>query len=469
MNKYYNSRYMIKKLLGVMSVMATIIFVACSDQNVPSDNTQSDDSEMVEMKFTLTTETEIATRGYDSDGNFTPDGPGASQTISKGQEIDLLIIGVYLKHRDGSDPTLLTQYGYDYVVDTELKKKDNFNPIYYLALRDRNVEAGDLIVMYLGDTFKEKKSVNFTLRLMRNQEYIMAYWAQSIQTDAYDTSDLTKVTVNYEDALNNDETRDAFCKKDEFSVGPIQLTGENNSRTVILTRPFAQINVGTTGADYEANIKNNKEFKYSKITLTGVADKLNIVTDEISGNKEVVFDYNPIVAYVNYANYPYIEIPSADDLKNHDTGDSKNWKEEFLLVNLDDHSEGTHGELANALGFLKYKTDYPTIDDKGKANTETFKYLSMCYVLVPSSSSVDGEDKDYSSVLSSVKAEFSADRKSAVATIAPINVPVRRNWRTNILKGIGKVQTPDVATNVDLDVQVNLEPNYFDDYNHIKR
>ena len=81
-----------------------------------------------------------------------------------------------------------------------------------------------------------------TITLAKGQTYKIAFWAQDSECDAYTVSEDMVVSIKYEKASGNDETRDAFFKTVEVTVtGDAELDVE-------LTRPFAQINVGVTTA-----------------------------------------------------------------------------------------------------------------------------------------------------------------------------------------------------------------------------
>ena len=76
-----------------------------------------------------------------------------------------------------------------------------------------------------------------SVTLAKGQTYQVAFWAQNPICNAYTTTDLTNVKVDYEDAANNNDDRDAFFKTVEFTVNG------NQTIDVELKRPFAQINV----------------------------------------------------------------------------------------------------------------------------------------------------------------------------------------------------------------------------------
>ena len=82
--------------------------------------------------------------------------------------------------------------------------------------------------------------------LVKGQQYTAVFWAQNKDCKAYTVSeDMRSVTVDYSNALNNDESRDAFFKSVTFTV-----TNSTNIN-VILKRPFAQLNVGITEKEWE--------------------------------------------------------------------------------------------------------------------------------------------------------------------------------------------------------------------------
>lgn len=87
-----------------------------------------------------------------------------------------------------------------------------------------------------------KTTVSF--RLVKDQKYNFIFWAQT-PVDGYYTIDgtegLKKITADYSTHKGaNDENRDAFfaVEKDLVISGPV-------SKTVTLTRPLAQVNIGT--------------------------------------------------------------------------------------------------------------------------------------------------------------------------------------------------------------------------------
>ena len=501
-----------KPFLWSLTAMAALLTASCSD-DLPGQGgatTGGGDGEEVEVTFTISTEDAalLHTRAVKDDPTTdnADHGPGQYQsTIGKGLKVDALIYAVYEDEKDDNNNyILLGQYGKGFIgieadgTATSGTKPFGDQELYFLG-KDHNGQT----IVNVGGLFSQGGAYTLTLRLMRNKVYHLAFWAQSSKTAAFDTHDLAQVTVNYDNAKNNDELRDAFCKVESFSV-----SASATPRKIVLTRPMAQINVGTSGADYKhyatgENVFPNRWITYSKIAIKGVSNTINVVKDEIGEvmknaddtDKEVIFDWNPIAAY--YAS----GIPTGDEDKR--VGDDKenSAKEEFLLVDLN-----YDGKVAG------YKTEYPTTDvtkdEEGKITayeylTETFKYLSMCYVLVPAAKTETQPDGSHytSTVLSSVQVYFAEkvektpeagsgageegdageedgagetptpevipDEEHAYRYISLTNVPAQRNWRTNILGGLHDTDDPDDPSSVFklTTVLVERDPLFDGEYN----
>ncbi|MBO5419154.1 MAG: hypothetical protein J6A22_03625 [Bacteroidales bacterium] len=120
------------------------------------------------------------------------------------------------------------------------------------------------------------KTAEVKLKLVRNYTYQIVFWAQS--PDAPYTFDPATATLKVDYAGDaNDEDRDAFCKLHTFKV-PDQATF---NETVVLTRPFAQINFGS--ADY-ASIDELDLDMVSTVYVEGLYDTYNILTGAVSGS-----------------------------------------------------------------------------------------------------------------------------------------------------------------------------------------
>ena len=225
-----------------------------------------------------------------------------------------------------------------------------------------------------------------TITLAKGQTYQVAFWAQNEACTAYNTSDLKNVVVDY-GGLNNDETRDAFFKTETITVKG------DEERRIELRRPFAQINVGVTKADWDAAVASGVTVSESKVVIKNAAKSIDLLTGEVNGEVEV--------------EYGFSAIPTDP---------------EILEVDVD--------------------RDGVIQDD------EKYKYLSMSYILTSAERTTLESD--------GLQFTFKSSGNDIVFDEGLHQVPVQRNWRTNIL---GKLLTGDIT------FEVVIDPDYEDDYN----
>ncbi|MBO5717518.1 MAG: hypothetical protein J6R50_05270 [Alistipes sp.] len=126
------------------------------------------------------------------------------------------------------------------------------------------------------------------ISLAKGQTYKVAFWAQNPECDAYTLSDDMKVTINYE-GVNNDERRDAFTAVTE----PFTVDG-NNVVSVVLRRPFAQVNVGAYPWDMQYAVESGLTVTKSAAKVEGVANVINLFDGSVEGEVDVEYTFNAI-------------------------------------------------------------------------------------------------------------------------------------------------------------------------------
>lgn len=240
----------------------------------------------------------------------------------------------------------------------------------------------------------ESKQDAVEVTLAKGQEYTAVFWAQDASCTAYTVTaetDGLKVAVDY-DGDNNDETRDAFFKAETFKV-----TG-NTEIDVVLKRPFAQINVGVTEADWKAAVESGIEITESKVVIKNAATSINLLDGTVSGEEEVTYNFATIPA----------KFATAETLE------------------VDVNRDGT-------------------IQDD-----EKYKYLSMSYILT------DNDAERTTLEADGLQFTFSPENGEDIVFDEGLHaVPVQRNWRTNIL---GKILTGDIQFNIEIDQR--FDDNY---------
>ena len=146
----------------------------------------------------------------------------------------------------------------------------------YLRELDKRVELNE-----------RKKSVS--INLVKGKTYSFLFWASvNKENSPYSFGvDGKTITVDYNDAKANDESRDAFLGVVKNKA--VEASFEEN---VTLKRPFAQINFLTDDiADAGKNGLTIDENTHSSITLSKVATTLNPFTNTVGGftEAEVIF------------------------------------------------------------------------------------------------------------------------------------------------------------------------------------
>ena len=238
--------------------------------------------------------------------------------------------------------------------------------------------------------FDENLKATVTTQLVKGKSYDFVFWAQPDGGTAFDVSDMRHIKVNYNEATLkcNNELLDAFY----YSENDVRVTGSVNM-DVTLRRPFAQVNFGTSKADWNAAVNAGVGADVTtKLTFDGgIYSTLNTrdgsVSDEIDA---LEFDFTNIPVRENEW------LPNVDALKKNDAGEME---------------AGTDGVY------------------------EEYRWLAMTYVLV--------NTREMSNKVTMALQSATVDTEVPVS-----NVPLQRNYRTNI---VGDLLTTGAVFNVVID------------------
>ena len=201
-----------------------------------------------------------------------------------------------------------------------------------------------------------------TLDLLNDQDYTILFWANKQGTEYFDLTNLRNVVVKTPITANNDD-RDAFCGKDQI----IQHDGAQ-TKTVTLTRPFAQVNIGTI----------------------------------VPSKTQIGYDVTPSKSYVRIS-----EIPTA-----------------FNVFTGLPEGQTTAVEFSTKEDPATIPADSIYVEGKG------YKWVAMNYIVVPESV---------------VDVDYEITTASGVVKNTINNVPVKKNYRTNI---IGNLLTSNATYNI---------------------
>ena len=113
------------------------------------------------------------------------------------------------------------------------------------------------------------------LEFVNDQNFIVLFWAHTAGNNVYNVEHLTNVTIESPDVANNPDAQ-AFVGRD-FVKDCVSDKGGK----VTLTRPVAQLNIGTTYASLDAFNPGNEAdvtITGSSVEVTGLATSYNIAT-----------------------------------------------------------------------------------------------------------------------------------------------------------------------------------------------
>lgn len=141
------------------------------------------------------------------------------------------------------------------------------------------------------DPIEKKTTMEFTL--MRGSSYVVLFWAQA-DGAPYGTENLQAVQMNYTANSNgNNEDRDAFCGKLEFTVSDTDT--ENEVLACTLVRPFSQLNFVSN--DYTGKLTVDKQevatmtLTKSEIAIANLATVYNVLNGTASGSTTDMGNY----------------------------------------------------------------------------------------------------------------------------------------------------------------------------------
>ena len=222
----------------------------------------------------------------------------------------------------------------------------------------------------------EDKHATVSMSLVKGVPYDITFWAQYEEASAYDISaGLDDIKLKSGLVCNN-EYYDAFFKTiEDFKV-------KNGSTTVELKRPFAQVNIGTTPADWQRAIDLGVEIDKSTVTVSGIHDQFNARTADATGSTTVTYALNSLI------------------------------NEQFKVKTVNGENE--------------------------------YQYLAMNYMLA-----------DPDKTLHNLNVTFK-DGEQEINSLSVTNMPIQRNWRTNI---VGRVLTSDE------DFEIIIVPEFDGDHN----
>ena len=151
-----------------------------------------------------------------------------------------------------------------------------------------NAEGNELTDLTVTDA-EIHGSTTVNLQLTTGNTYSVIFWAAAENAPYTVDFDAKTMTVDYTNAVSNDEKRDAFYAYHEFTV-----TG-SQTETVYLKRPFAQLNIGTSDYTVAEAAGYAPAYSYVKVpvynTLDLVEGKVSTVDGTTASDEAVATEF----------------------------------------------------------------------------------------------------------------------------------------------------------------------------------
>ena len=153
--------------------------------------------------------------------------------------------------------------------------------VYYEVYRAGDVDQLDAEPVYEGSKPVSNGQASFELEFVKNQNFVVLFWAQNADLQMYDITDLRAVELKTPGLANNVNAQ-VFAGKDEVE-NCVSAVGGN----VELTRPVSQLNIATNAESLAFGTKTI-DLVSSTVTVTGLYPVYNVATGEVSGTSAAV-------------------------------------------------------------------------------------------------------------------------------------------------------------------------------------
>lgn len=143
----------------------------------------------------------------------------------------------------------------------------------------------EYIKLYQQEAVIQNGSVELPVELVRDQDYMVLFWAQVKDKNIYDTDDLSAVTLSDTYTVVSSGDFEAFFGSDHVTDGTISENGGN----IGLIRAVSQLNIATD------DLKGQTISKVD-VTVSGISNTFNVMDGDcgtVDANTSVAISYQP--------------------------------------------------------------------------------------------------------------------------------------------------------------------------------
>ena len=142
---------------------------------------------------------------------------------------------------------------------------------YYEVYRQGDVETPDAAPVYEGSEAFQNGSANIELEFVKNQKFVVLFWAQKEGSKVYDIKDLRKVSISKAQKLTSNNFDAEVFAGNDFVENCASTKGGN----VELVRPIAQLNIATNAEGLYLGTKLVELIK-SYVKVIGLSATYNV-------------------------------------------------------------------------------------------------------------------------------------------------------------------------------------------------
>lgn len=142
---------------------------------------------------------------------------------------------------------------------------------HYEVYRQGDVETPDALPVYEGSKPFENGSANIELEFVKNQNFVVLFWAQKEGAKVYDIDDLRKVSISKTQKLtSNNFDAEVFAGNDL-----VENCASKKGGNVVLVRPVAQLNIATDDEGLRLGA-TPVDLQKSYVKVTGLSATYNV-------------------------------------------------------------------------------------------------------------------------------------------------------------------------------------------------
>ena len=142
---------------------------------------------------------------------------------------------------------------------------------YYEVYRQGDVDNADALPIYEGSEAFQYGSANIELEFVKNQKFVVLFWAQKEGSKVYDIEDLRNVSISKAQKLtSNNFDAEVFAGNDL-----VENCASTKGGNVVLSRPIAQLNIATDNEGLYLG-KTQVILNKSYVKVTGLSATYNV-------------------------------------------------------------------------------------------------------------------------------------------------------------------------------------------------